>query len=171
MDLGLVNIVGWFLSVLTAAGNGFVVFIVAKHRRLHPAANRLILSLAVADFGVGAAVFPSRYLCSSKSIACNWRVYMAVYWFFIHSSVTNLCTLTWDRYTAIVHPFKYITCMTARRPGTVILMAWLIPVLISLSLGLAMYATNSLTVLKILRLFRLSLGVRHIILRAAFIWR
>ena len=155
MDFEWVNVVGWILSVLTAAGNGFVVFIVAKQRRLHSAANWLILSLAVADFGVGAAIFPSGYLCI-KSTACNWRVYMAVHWFFVHSSVANLCTLTWDRYTAIVHPFKYITCMTARRPGKVILIAWLIPLLISLSLFLGMYATNSLIVLKILRLIGVS---------------
>ena len=149
---GWFHFFGWLLSILAAAGNGLVVTFVAKNRRLHSSANWLVLSLAVADLGVGAAVFPSGYLCSSKSIACNWRVYMAVHWFFIHSSVTNLCTLTWDRYTAIVHPFKYITCMTARHPGTVISIAWLIPLLISLSLVLGMYATNSHTAWKILRL-------------------
>ena len=77
---------------------------------------------------------------------------MALYWFFIHSSVMNLCALTWDRYTAIVHPFKYITCMTARRPGITIFLAWLIPMVNSLSLVLGMYATNSRTAWKILRL-------------------
>ena len=77
---------------------------------------------------------------------------MAFYWFFLHSSATNLCVLTWDRYTAIVHPFKYITSMTARRTGIVILLAWFIPLSISLYLVLGMYATDSLTAWKILRL-------------------
>ena len=81
---------------------------------------------------------------------------MASFWFFTHSSVTNLCTLTWDRYIAIVHPFKYITCMTARRPGIAIALAWSVPFAISLSLALGMYATSSPTAWKILRLIGVS---------------
>ena len=142
------NLFGWLLSIIAATGNGFVVFLVVKNRRLHCAANWFVLSLAVADFGVGIVVFPSSYLCTT----CNAKVYMAFYWFFVHSSVTNLCSLTWDRYIAIVHPLKYITSVTARRPRTVILLAWLIPLAISLSLITGMYATNSDTALKVLRL-------------------
>ncbi|XP_078366140.1 trace amine-associated receptor 8a-like [Oculina patagonica] len=145
------NILGWLLSIVTAAGNGFVVFLVATNRRLHSSANWFVLSLAVADFGVGVAVFPSSFFCN-YSMVCNVRVYLAFYWFFLHSSVTNLCVLTWDRYTAIVHPFRCDTSMTERRPGMVILTAWLIPFAISMSLLGGMYATNSDTVFKILRL-------------------
>ena len=42
--------------------------------------------------------------------------------------------------------------MTERRPGMVILIAWLIPFAISLSLFVGMYATNSRTAWKVLRL-------------------
>ena len=145
------NIFGWLLSVVTTAGNGFVVFLVAKHRRLHSSANWFVLSLAVADFSVGISVFPSGYVCNNL-MTCNLRVYMALFWFFLHSSVTNLCLLTWDRYIAIVNPLRYSTCITERRPGMVILTAWLIPFVISLSLFVGMYATNSDTALKVLRL-------------------
>ena len=103
----LLYLIGWLLSIATALGNGLVIFLVAKHRRLHSApANKFVLSLAVADFGVGIAVFPSSYFCNKYSMACNSRVYMALFWFFLHSSVTNLCSLTWDRYIAIVHLLK-----------------------------------------------------------------
>ena len=144
-------IIGWLLSIITATGNGFVIFLIAKTRRLHSSANLYALSLAVADFGVGIAVFPSGYFCYHPT-ACNMRLYMAFFWFILHSSVTNLCTLTWDRYIAIVHPLKYNTSMTERRPGMVILIAWLIPFAISLSLFVGMYATNSRTAWKVLRL-------------------
>ena len=147
----LLNSIGWLLSITTAAGNGFVVFLVIKNHQLHSPANWFILSLAVADFGVGIAVFPPAYFCNNLMV-CNFRVNMAFFWFFLHSSVTNLCTLTWDRYIAIVHPFKYNTSMTERRPGMVILIAWLIPFVISLSLLVGMYVTNSKTALKVLRL-------------------
>ena len=142
---GLLNSIGWLLSITTALGNSVVVFLVTKNRRLHSAsANKFVLSLAVADFSVGIAVFPSSYFCN-YSMECNLRVHMAFFWFFLHSSVTNLCFLTWDRYIAIVHPLKYNTCMTERRPGMVILIAWLIPFAISLSLLVGMYATTSNT--------------------------
>jgi len=147
----LLNSLGWLLSIVTAVGNGFVIFLVAKNRRLHSSANWFVLSLAVADFGVGIAVFPSSYFCI-YSMICNSRVQMAFFWFFLHSSVTNLCCLTWDRYVAIVHPFKYNTSMTERRPGMVILAAWLAPFIISLSLFVGMYLTNSNTAWKVLRL-------------------
>ena len=145
------NVCGWILSIITATGNGFVIFLVAKSRRLHSPANWFVLSLAVADFGVGIAVFPSSYFCHN-STACNDIVYVALFWFFLHSSVTNLCTLTWDRYIAIVHPFKYNNSMTKRHPAMVILIAWSIPFAISLSLLVGMYATTSKTALKVLRL-------------------
>ena len=77
---------------------------------------------------------------------------MAFFWFFRHSSVTNLCSLTWDRYIAIVHPLKYNISMTVRHPRVVILAAWLIPFAISLSLFVGMYVTNSKTAWKVLRL-------------------
>ena len=149
------NSIGWLLSVVTATGNTFVVSLVAKSRRLHSSANWFVLSLAVADFGVGIVVFPSSYFCN-YTMACNMRVQMAFFWFFLHSSVTNLCFLTCDRYTAIVHPLRYNTSMTKRRPGMVILAAWLIPFAISLSLLVGMYATNSNTALNALRLIGVS---------------
>ena len=147
----LLNSIGWLLSIATVLGNGFVIFVVAKNRRLHSSANWFVLSLAVADFGVGIAVFPSNYFCI-YSMACNSRVHMAFFWLFLHCSVTNLCTLTLDRYIAIVHPLKYNISMTERRPGMVIFIAWLIPFAISLSLIVGMYATNSRTAWKVLRL-------------------
>ena len=147
----LLNSIGWLLSIATVIGNGFVVFVVARHQQLHSSANWFVLSLAVADLSVGIAVFPPEYFCN-YSMACNEVVKTAFFWFFLHSSVTNLCTLTWDRYTAIVHPFKYNSSMTERRPGMVIFIAWFVPFLISLSLLVVMYATESLTVQKVLRL-------------------
>ena len=151
----LLDSIGWLLSITTAAGNGFVVFLVIKNHQLHSSANWFVLSLAVADFGVGIAVFPPGYFCNN-SMACNFSVNTAFFWFFLHSSVTNLCLLTWDRYIAIVHPFKYNTSMTERRPGMAILLAWLIPFVISLLLLVGMYATNSNTALKMLRLIGVS---------------
>ena len=151
----LLNFFGWFLSIAAVAGNGFVIGLVAQTRRLHSSSNWLVLSLAMADFGVGITVYPPGYFCNT-SVSCNFRVYVAFFWFFLHSSVTNLCALTWDRYVAIVHPFQYSASTTARHPGMVILIAWLIPLAVALSLLVGTYTTQSNTVLKILRIISVS---------------
>ncbi|XP_068676219.1 trace amine-associated receptor 7c-like [Montipora capricornis] len=144
------SVCGWLLSIATVLGNGFVVILIAKRRRLHSSSNWLVFSLAVADLGVGIVAFPLSHLCGL--FICNMRVYVGFHWFILHSSVTNLCSLTWDRFTAIVHPLKYHTSMTARRTLVVITLAWLIPFLIALYLVSGMYITNSPTALKIIRL-------------------
>ena len=151
MDVWL-NVLGWLLSALAVLGNGFIIAFIAGIHRLHFPSNWFVFSLAVADLGVGMASFPGSYFCVSYSTTCNKTIYIAAYWFLVHSSVVNLCILTWDRYKAIVHPLNYITSITVRRPGRIILFAWAIPLLISLYLSLGMYATSSLTVLKVLRL-------------------
>ena len=143
--------IGWSLSAATATGNCFVVVLIAKNRRLHSSANWFVLSLAVADFVVAVIVFPSGYICN-KLMACNREIEMALFWFAIHASVTNLCALTRDRYVAIVYPFKYITSITNRRPDKVIMIAWLTPFIISLALFVGMYITTSETARKVLRL-------------------
>jgi len=148
----LLNSIGWLLSITTVLGNSVVVLLVTKSRRLHStSANKFVLSLAVADFSVGIAIFPSSYFCNS-SATCDLNVQRAFFWFFLHSSVTNLCALTWDRYIAIVHPLKYNTSMTERRPRMVVLLAWSIPFAISLALLVGMYATTSNTAQDVIQL-------------------
>ena len=56
-------ILGWSLSILTMAGNGFVIFIVCRKQRLRTKTNALIVSLAVADFLVGMIAVPSLFFC------------------------------------------------------------------------------------------------------------
>ncbi|XP_022789159.1 octopamine receptor beta-2R-like [Stylophora pistillata] len=150
------HILGWVLSIATVVGNGFVVGLLAHTPRLHSTSNWFVLSLAVADFGVGIIVYPFSFFCY-RSMQCNLKVYVAFFWFFLHSSATNLCALTWNRYFAIVHPFKYHMSMTERRPGIVIMTAWLVSFASALSLLVGLYATQSPTVLKILRIANISI--------------
>lgn len=51
-------ILGWFVSILTVIGNGFVILLVYSKRHLRTKTNALIVSLAVADFLVGLHVIP-----------------------------------------------------------------------------------------------------------------
>ena len=57
-------VLGWFLSILTMVVNGFVIFFVCSKRQLRTKTNAFIVSLAVADFGVGMLAVPSHFFCS-----------------------------------------------------------------------------------------------------------
>ena len=128
-------IVGWFLSILAIAGNGFIIFLVGSKRQLRTKTNAFVVSLAVADFCVGLSVIPSKHFCGNS---CKWRTpnevpwMELVRWLFGYASVTNLCGLVLDRYIAVVKPLKYLTFMTSRRVKQMIFFSWTIPVVLDI---------------------------------------
>ena len=142
-------ILGWILSILTIAGNGFTVLLVGSRRRLRTKTNALIVSLAVADFCVGAFAFPSLFFCHIRG-GCNWpRTYAPwvefIRWLFQYASIMNLCSLVLDRYMAIVKPLKYVTFMTARRVTQLTFISWLIPLGLAIwSVFMTLYLTFSI---------------------------
>ena len=142
-------ILGWILSILTIAGNGFTVLLVGGQRRLRTKTNVFIVSLAVADFCVGAFVVPSLFFCEIRG-GCNWpRPYGTwvdfIRWFFAYASIMNLCSLVLDRYMAVVRPLKYVNFMTTRRITKLIFFSWVIPFCLAIfSVFMSLYSTFSL---------------------------
>ena len=125
-------ILGWFLSILTITGNGFIIFLVSSKRQLRTKTNAFVVSLAAADFCVGMCLIPPLFFCDMTS-SCNWpRAWPSwvhlMRWMFMDASVTNLCSLVLDRYIAVVKPLKYFTLMTRQRVVEAILLSWVIPV-------------------------------------------
>ena len=126
-------ILGWFLSILTMAGNGFVIFIVCRKRQLRTKTNAFVVSLAVADFCIGMIAVPSRFFCEMTS-ECSFggplRERLLVDFvrvFIVYVSGTNSCSLVLDRYMAVVKPVKYLTFMTRRRVIQMVSISWGIP--------------------------------------------
>ena len=146
-------VLGWFLSILTITGNGFIIFLVCKKRKLHTKTNMFVVSLAVADLCVGISVVP---LLFSYEITRN-RSYsrglhkgmLIVRWLFQDVSVMNLCSLVLDRYMATVMPYKYVTIMTRHRALTMIFLPWTITVVFILLEATLWIALNSSLILKI----------------------
>ena len=128
-------ILGWFLSILTIAGNGFIILLVGSKRQLRTKTNAFVVSLAVADFCVGLSVIPLNQICGNS---CRWHTptevpwVELVRWLFGYASVTNLCSLVLDRYIAVVKPLKYLTFMTSRRVKQMIFFSWAIPVVLDI---------------------------------------
>ena len=124
-------ILGWILSILTIAGDGFTVLLVGRQGRLRIKTNALIVSFSVADFCVGAFVVPLLFFCDIRG-GCNWpRPYASwvdfIRWLFAYASIMNLCSLVLDRYVAVVNPLKYVNFMTTRRITKLIFFSWAIP--------------------------------------------
>ena len=123
------TILGWTLSIVAAGGNGSIIFLVYSKRRLRTKTNAFIISLAVADLGVGASVFPSQFF--SVFYGDNWSSRLLIYrirWLFGYASATSLCCLVLDRYVAIVKPLKYLNFMSRGRVIKMIFVSWAIPV-------------------------------------------
>ena len=118
---------------MAAVGNGSIIFLVCSKRRLLTKTNAFIISLAVADLGVGASVFPSEVFYeivktsddSRSSLRCNIN---RIRWLVGYASVTSLCSLVLDRYVAIVTPLKYLNFMSRGRVIQMIFVSWAIPV-------------------------------------------
>ena len=119
------------ISVFTVLGNGLVIYLIAARKRLQVTGNWFILSLAVSDFCVGLLVTPSGLACTYW-IQCDWRPQLVFYNFLLFASTLNLWAMTYDRYSAIVHPLKYITRMTKKRIITIAALSWGISLLASL---------------------------------------
>ena len=128
-------VLGWFLSILTMVVNGFVIFLVCNKRQLRTKTNAFVVSLAVADFGVGMIVVPSLFFCSLATQCTPERsvvIFLKV--FIIYTSGTNLVGLVLERYVAVVKPFKYLTFMQRRRVIQMVATSWGIPFLFTLTI-------------------------------------
>ena len=133
-------ILGWTLSLLTMAGNGFVIFIVCKKQRLRTKTNAFIVSLAVADFFVGMSAVPSLYFCEMAS-GCDSHGLLSdgidfIRWLFGYASSSNLCSLVLDRFVAVARPLRYLTFMKRLCVIQMILVSWIIPGIFSLLVSL-----------------------------------
>ena len=131
-------VLGWFLSILTMVVNGFVIFLVCRKRQLRTKTNAFVVSLAVADFGVGMIAVPLLFFCSLAT-ECTPRskeglVVTFVRVIILYTPGTNLVSLVLKRYVAVVKPLKYLTFMKRRRVIQMVLTSWGIPFLFTLTM-------------------------------------
>lgn len=120
-------VTGWLPTLLAVAGNGLVIYLILASRKLRTTNNRFVLSLAIADFGVGIFYYPGHALCHFLLTSCNTMIRDDIAVLMIYSSVCNLCAMALDRYIAIVRPLHYISLMTAKQATILTSVAWLIP--------------------------------------------
>ena len=118
MDFILVVIL--FFIFLSLVGNSWVIFIIARRRRLQTTANWFILSLAAADLGVTCAFSPY-VICDVILDTCRERVVKVFAFFFVNVSAIGLIAMVAERYVAIVHSLKYVRVFTTTRRTFIII--------------------------------------------------
>ena len=118
MDFILVVIL--FFIFLSLVGNSWVIFIIARRRRLQTTANWFILSLAAADLGV-TCVFTPYMICDVILDTCKERVVKDFAFFFVNVSAIGLIAMVAERYVAIVHSLKYVRVFTTTRRTFIII--------------------------------------------------
>ncbi|EDO39039.1 predicted protein [Nematostella vectensis] len=128
------------IAFITIFGNGLVIYLVSfrKPLRDQPSPNWFVMSLALADFCVGAFNFPTMFVyaftfnCFSQPSSWTWPILGFCMNVFLDASITNLTLLTLDRYLAVVHPFTYESFMTSSRAAGMIVSAWGITVILEI---------------------------------------
>ena len=146
-------ILGWFLSILTMTWNGVIIFLVFSRRHLRTKTNTFVVSLAVADFFVGANVIPSMFFLerTGRNYSLH-RGLMVIKWLFLDASVMNMCSLVLDRYLAVVKPFKYLTLMTSGRVILLSSFSWGVSVAFILVESFLLFSLNTTVALHTLHL-------------------
>ncbi|XP_078030317.1 trace amine-associated receptor 8a-like [Epinephelus lanceolatus] len=124
----LLNIVLYFISLLTVALNLLVIISVSHFRQLHTPTNILLLSLAVSDFLVGLLVIPGEILLKTScwflgDLICLLYYYVSV--IIVCSSIGNMVLISVDRYVAICDPLHYTTRVTVKRVKLCVCLCWL----------------------------------------------
>ena len=127
-----------FFTFLSLVGNSWVIFIIARKRRLRTTANWFILSLAAADLGVTCAFSPYM-ICEVILDTCKEGIGVIFAFSFVNVSAMGLIAMVAERYVAIVHSLKYVRVFTTtRRTFFIIGACWGFPFLFPV-LQLAMY--------------------------------
>lgn len=127
-----------------------------------------MVSLGIADLGVGISVFPmllfyemTKYRRFSKDF---FKGVLITRWLFQDASIANLCTLVLERYIAIVMRFKYLPFMTRHRVLKMIFLPWTTTIVFILLESSLWIALNSTLTIKIFTGLLIIFFLYHVVL-------
>ena len=129
----------WLIASVTIFGNGLVIALIATRPNLRTARNWFVLSLALADFMIGAYNCPKEFANWLTEESQNFDL---LHPYFLRVSSTCLVAMATDRYVAVIYPFKYQSFMTRKKQLALIILSWLVPLFLAVPLvvGLGQHA-------------------------------
>ena len=128
-------VVNGIIGVVILLGNSFTctVFLSSSYLRRNYM-NIYLISLGVADISMAVLVVPG-FAAFCSGCTYKWSEYC---WFFggardisFPATVLNVLAITYDRYTAVIRPLHYASTMTNRKVFTILLAAWVTPLIVS----------------------------------------
>ncbi len=124
-----------FLAVTISSGNGFIICILLRIRKLRTVSNYLIMQLAIADFTLGLTLVYHSAVFLERSIVIGSNLCALRYATLLlpgSASLLGLLAITVDRYIAIVDPFRYQRIQAPRYAATYALGVWIPAVVIGI---------------------------------------
>ncbi|KAH9507548.1 hypothetical protein Btru_051427 [Bulinus truncatus] len=98
------------ISLLAVIGNGLVILVIVKNRRMHTVTNIFIANLAVSDVIIGLFSIPFQFQAAllQRWVLANFMCSLApfVQVVSVNVSIFTLSVIAVDRYIAVIHPFK-----------------------------------------------------------------
>lgn len=128
-------VVNGVIGMVILLGNSFTctVFLSSPYLRRNYM-NIYLLSLCVADISMAVLVVPG-FAAFCSGCTYKWSEYC---WFFggardiaFPATVLNALAITYDRYMAVLRPLHYASTMTNRKVFTILLAAWVTPLVVS----------------------------------------
>ncbi|XP_030634067.1 adenosine receptor A3-like [Chanos chanos] len=123
----LYTLIEVLIAVGCCLGNMFVIWAVWKHRALRKPTYYFVMSLAVADFLVGAVTVPLAVLVDGRVHTSfhNCLFISCVVIVPIQASVLSLLAIAIDRYLCVRIPLRFKRVVTLRRVWIVVGVCWL----------------------------------------------
>uniref|UniRef100_A0A673MVL6 Muscarinic acetylcholine receptor n=1 Tax=Sinocyclocheilus rhinocerous TaxID=307959 RepID=A0A673MVL6_9TELE len=126
--MAMITLITVPLSIITIIGNVLVMISFRVNPLLRTVSNYFLLSLAVADFILGAV---SMNLYTTYILIGQWTlghlacdVWLTVDYVASNASVMNLLAISVDRYLSVMRPLTYRATRTPRRAAVLITLAW-----------------------------------------------
>ena len=104
-----------FLIVTSIVGNSLIIFVIFKNKKMHTVANYLICNMSIADLLITLLPMTWEVIKVKNYPQGEWPMgrfmctflYMTIY-LSVACSTLSLLVITWDRFFAIMLPFKQI---------------------------------------------------------------
>ncbi|VDP15113.1 unnamed protein product [Onchocerca flexuosa] len=131
----IIAIVLIVLIFFVVIGNTFVILSVIIYKRMRTFTNKLLTSLATADFLVGLFVMPLSLLDLLLDHVWPFDMLLCQIWstsdvLFCTASILNLCVISIDRYLAISDPLKYSRTRNRKTAALLLGSVWLISLIV-----------------------------------------